>query len=221
MAQFDSIPRPALQPDALSRMEDLRFRALLSRAAWNALPDDIQRRFSKRAADERATVYIGVITDMRRNRAGRWLALALKLVGAPLPLADDCGVPSVVTVTEDFASGGQIWSRLYSNRRGFPQVIHSSKRFSGPTGLEEHLGYGLSMALSIRAEPDALVFESAGYRLRIGRLSLPLPRWMSPGAVTVIHRDKGAGAFEFSLQLVSPVFGEMIYQSGLFREDAR
>jgi hypothetical protein len=32
----------------------------------------------------------------------------------------------------------------------------------------------------------------------------------------VRHRDLGEGSFEFSLQLVHPLLGEMIYQSGVF-----
>ncbi len=68
---------------------------------------------------------------MRMSWAGRILSQVLRLIGAPLPICLDSDVASIVTVTEDAATGGQIWTRLYAKRAGFPQVIHSAKRFSG------------------------------------------------------------------------------------------
>ena len=121
---------------------DLRFRALLDDEDWNALPEAVRRRFSKRLSGGATAVYVGTITAARMSLPGRLLAEALRVVGAPLPLRRDVGVPSVVTVTEDVATGGQFWTRLYANRTSFPQVIHSAKRFSGPTGLEEYIGFG-------------------------------------------------------------------------------
>jgi hypothetical protein len=126
----------------------------------------------------------------------------------------------IVTVTEDAATGGQIWTRICARRHGFPQVIHSSKRFSGPTGLEEYVGYGVSMALRIFVEHEALRFRSVGYALQIGPLRLPLPDWLTPGDLTVTHSDLGGGAFRFSLEIIHPRFGMLIRQSAVFREAA-
>ena len=198
---------------------DLRFRALLDEEDWNALPEAVRRRFSKRLSGGATAVYVGTISAARMSLAGRLLANALRVAGAPLPLRRDVGVPSVVTVTEDVATGGQIWTRLYANRTSFPQVIHSAKRFSGPTGLEEYIGFGISMALKVRVRNGALVFESAGYFLRVGRLSLRLPGFLDPGQLEVRHTDLGDGRFEFSLHLVHSLFGELVYQAGVYREE--
>lgn len=198
---------------------DLRFRALLSESDWQSLPHDVRRRFSKRLAGGRTAVYVGRITECRRNLGGRMLAQALRLIGAPLPLSDDADVPSVVTITEDVETGGQVWTRLYANRAGFPQVIHSSKRFAGPTGLEEYIGFGISMALRVAVEDRALTFRSAGYHVRLGALRLRIPHWLEPGALEVTHRDEGEQAFTFGLSLRHKLFGLLVRQVGHYREE--
>lgn len=113
---------------------------------------------------------------------GWWLAQATRLIGGPLPTGTDAGVPGIVTVTEDMATGGQIWSRIYTRRHDFPQVIHSSKRFAGPTGLEEYIGCGIAIALRVSAENGALVFTSAAYLLQIGPFDFAFRTGLPPAS---------------------------------------
>jgi Domain of unknown function (DUF4166) len=121
-------------------------------------------------------------------------------------------------VTEDAATSGQIWTRIYARRNGFPQVIHSSKRFAGPTGLEEYLGFGVGMALRIVVDGEDLLFRSAGYFVQAGSLKFSLPAFLTPGALTVTHTDLGDGEFQFTLEIVHPRFGMLVRQSAVFRE---
>jgi hypothetical protein len=127
-------------------------------------------------------------------------------------------VPSVVTVTEEMTTGGQIWTRLYARRRSFPQVIHSSKRFAGRTGLEEYVGYGVGMALAVEVADNALVFRSSGYFLEIFHHRFFLPAWVTPGALSVTHAEMGEGRFLFTLEIVHPRLGLLVRQSAAFRE---
>ena len=154
------------------------------------------------------------------SRIGWWLAQLARLVGGPLPTGSETGVPMIVTVTEDAATGGQIWTRICARNSGFPQVIHSSKRFAGPTGLEEYVGYGISMALRISVEREALAFRSVDYAVQVGPWRLPLPPWLTPGDLTVTHSDLGDGAFRFTLEIIHPRFGRLLRQSAVFREAA-
>ncbi|MBV9113831.1 MAG: DUF4166 domain-containing protein [Hyphomicrobiales bacterium] len=206
---------PAQQDPALC---DLRFRALLGPKAWACLPARIRRRFSMRLSAGAAVTYVGEIVESRRTRLGRCIAELCHLIGAPLPLDDEIGVPAIVSVTEDGASGGQFWTRIYGRSRGFPQVIHSSKRFAGPTGLEEYLGYGFGIALKVSADLNALHFNSDHYFVALGTARWRLPRWLCPGALTISHVDRGDDGFAFVLSLRHPLFGEIIRQTGLFRE---
>jgi len=216
LAPPDSNASPDASLDA--SLGDLRFRALLSSDDWESLPPATRRRFSKRLAGGATTVYAGEVVEVRFSRTGWRLSQLARLIGGPLPTSADTGVPSVVTVTEDAATGGQVWTRIYARRRKFPQVIHSAKRFAGPTGLEEYLGYGVGMALRIAVEGEALLFRSVGYFLQFGRLKLRLPAFLSPGALTVTHTDLGRGEFRFTLEIIHPRFGMLVRQSAVFRE---
>jgi hypothetical protein len=209
--------RPERTEDDLP-LHDLRFRALLGADAWSCLPPAVRRRFSTRLAPGAAITYAGEIVECRRTWVGKLLALLCRLIGAPLPLSDDLAVPAIVTVTEDGATGGQFWTRMYGRTRGFPQVIHSSKRFAGPTGLEEYLGCGFGIALTVSADPAALHFRSDHYFAVLGAFRLRLPGWLGPGALTISHVDRACGEFAFVLALRHPLFGEIIRQTGLFRE---
>jgi hypothetical protein len=74
------------------------------------------------------------------------------------------------------------------------------------------------MALTVHAEPDALVFRSAGYFVQMFGARLTLPSWLTPGALTVTHSEIGEGRFGFSLEIVHPRLGRLIRQYGAFRE---
>ena len=199
---------------------DLRFRALLSAAAWHELSPAVRARFSKRLTGGAAAIYRGQVVETRMSRLGRLLAEAGRLIGGPLPLRAVPGMPAIVAVTEDAATNGQFWTRIYGRPRGFPQTIQSSKRFQGATGLEEYVGRGVGMALTIRVEAGALLFESTHYFLELGRLRLILPRWLSPGRLTVAHRPLDDRHFEFSLDIQHPLAGEILHQTAVFTEDA-
>ena len=199
-------------------LDDHRFRALLSPEDWGRLPVAIWRRFSKRIADGATVVYVGEVDQASFSRAGWWIAQAARLIGGPLPTGSETGVSTIVTVTEDRTGGGQIWTRIYPRRHGFPQVVHSIKSFSGPTGLQEYVGFGISMALRISVAHDALVFKSTAYALQLGPLRMALPDWLTPGDLTVTHSDLGGNAFRFTLEIVHPYLGRLLRQSAVFRE---
>jgi hypothetical protein len=201
-----------------AQLGDLRFRALMSEPQWNSLPPSIRRRFSKRLAAGATVVYAGEVLETWMSRAGWWAAQAARLVGGPLPLARAAHVPSVVAVTEDKAGGGQVWTRLYARRSGFPQVVHSAKRFAGPTGLEEYVGRGVGMTLAVDARDGALIFRSRDYFFETFGLRVRLPRWLCPGALTVTHAELPDQKFSFTLQIIHPRFGLLIRQMAIYRE---
>jgi hypothetical protein len=200
------------------RSGDFRFRELLLPAEWAALPQAVRHRFSKRLSGAATAVYTGHVTMCAMSRTGWLLAQALRVIGAPLPLARQIGLPAIVTVKEDHASAGQNWTRVYARASGFPQVIHSTKRFSGSTGLEEYIGHGIRMALTLSVENSTLVFTSAGYFIDCGGFYLRLPRWLTPGKTVVTHSETTGNQFLFTLELSHSLFGTLVRQEALYSE---
>jgi hypothetical protein len=210
------VPFPAAH--RRSDLGDLRFRRLVGEEGWGQLPDAVRARFARRRAGGRTIVYAGEVVDCRMSRCGWALAQLCRLVGGPLPLSREAFVPATVAVTEEESGEGQIWTRIYGRRRGFPQAIHSAKRFAGPTGLEEYIGRGLGIALRVEVENRALHFLSDHYFLRLGPLRLRFPAWLAPGRMRVSHVDCGGGWFAFVLTLDHRWLGRLIGQTALFEE---
>lgn len=198
---------------------DTRFHQLLRREAWARLPSAIRRRFGKSLCPGSSVLYQGHVTRMEISLAGKLLAHAARLIGGPLPHDPSClGRPAIVAVTEDTASNGQFWIRQYGRARGFPQMVHSSKRFAGPTGLEEYVGHGVGMALRVEADAKALHFLSDHYFLQLGRRRLRLPRWLMPLQLVISHVHVNDSQFLFTLDLRHPRLGRLIRQDALFND---
>jgi hypothetical protein len=53
---------------------------------------------------------------------------------------------------------------------------------------------------------------------RRGQVPRAQPAALAPGALTISHVDQGDERFAFVLSLVHPLFGEIIRQTGIFRE---
>ncbi|MEH3119261.1 MAG: DUF4166 domain-containing protein [Methylorubrum populi] len=216
MRRVAEIAVPASAPVRPADLFDLRFRALVPETDWARLPPAVRRRFSKRLGDGESAVYAGRVVGTELTWAGWLLAQVLRLVGAPLPTTRVANVPSVVAVTRDGAGGGQIWTRLYARGSGFPQAIHSAKRFRGPTGLEERVGAGLGMSLRVLVEDRALVFRSERYFIDLPGFRLTLPGWLTPGILTVSHGATGPRGFRFVLEIRHARLGRLLRQEAEF-----
>lgn len=224
-----AVARTAAFPEAASRAGpaapihdsavDDRFSRLVSPTAWAELPACVRARFSKRVCAGATIVYKGYVTRVHYSTLGWVLAHVLRVAGAPLPLSRREGLESVVTVTQDRRNSGQFWTRMFARERGFPQMIHSVKRFAGPTGLEEALPFGIVMSLKLCVEQQTLCFKSAGYTICAGRLRLPLPRAMTPGQLTVTHTGIDAHTFRFTLTLTHALFGTLLHQEAVYAEE--
>ena len=197
---------------------DWRIRRLVGEEGWANLPQSVQARFSKPATPGQPRVYRGRVIQTRLSRTGWLLAQMARLVGSPIPLENGATGPSTVSVADDDAVGGQIWTRIYARPGRFPQAVNSAKRFRGPTGLEEYIGRGIAMELTVTVEAGNLVFRSMRYVIQAGPWRIPLPPALSPGRMEIVHAARTASEFSFRLTLTHVWLGEILRQEALFSD---
>lgn len=207
--RFAQVSQPSL---------DWRIRKLVGDKAWFELPVSVQRRFSKPACAGLPKLYRGRVIETRLSRAGWLLAQAARLIGAPIPLEDGACGPTSVSVVEDEQIGGQIWTRVYARPGRFPQVVHSAKRFRGPTGLEEYIGSGIGMELAVTVEDGALVFRSTRYVLLVEKWRLTIPSVLCPGRMEIVHSSRTADSFSFRLLVTHPWLGVVVRQEAHYTD---
>jgi hypothetical protein len=194
------------------------FRRLLDEAAWQQLPLPVQQRFDRVLGPGETAAFVGEIATTRLTMFGRLTAHLARIAGAPLPLRALARTAAAVLVTEDHAAGAQAWTRIYHQPGRLPQVIRSRKCFAGPTGLEECVGLGIGMALTVHVEQRALVIRSAQYFCRLLGHRFRIPDWLTPGRIEVVHREERAGRFSFTLTVMHRWFGVTIQQVAFFRD---
>lgn len=224
--EWDRKEKTGLNPN--TPIGDLRFRQLFSDKQWKKLPPPVRTRFGRRVKIGEAIVYRGHVEHNHVNLCGRVLNLALRLIGAPLPLdTQNAGAAAIVTVTEA-PDGGQVWMRQYAQqnpKRPFPQIIQSAKHFTGATGIEEQIGGGIGMSLIPLVEDEELVFRAQDIFWDVPgpwkKLRLTLPRWLGPSVLRAGHEEMGNDEFVFTLRLEHKWFGKMLDQRVWFQDDMK
>lgn len=211
MTRLLTPPLPAVEPTRA-----LALSALVGSAGWHRLPAAVRRRFG---ADHGAAIYVGRMA-LRCSSIGRVFAALSRLFGSPLCGSTALAVPSSVRVFDD-GCGGMVWERSFHTAGArAPHVVRSTKRLDADGRLVERTDGGLSMALDVFEERGALVFESHGFALLLGRLRLRVPALLTPGTCRVTHTDLGDGLFRFDLDMIHPWWGHTFHQSGVFADPA-
>jgi len=140
---------PIVERQTACRAPCTSFRELVGEPGWRRLPAPVRARFGRELAPGETIAFVGSVAETRMTVAGWLWAQVARLAGAPLPLTRLSRMPAAVVVSQDTSTHAQCWTRIYHGSGRLPQVIRSTKRVAGPTGLEECVNAGFGMALDV------------------------------------------------------------------------
>ena len=203
-----SSPRHDLAPDP-------SFERLLGELAWRRLAPAIRERFRWKPAAGAEIRYVGEMLVVRSSRLGWLMAQLCRLIGTPLAPHRGTDVPVTVRLSLDGDGHGIVWERLYHFPGRAPVRCVSVKR-AAAGGLVEVVGRSIGMRLALSERHGALHFRSTGYFWQTRRRRIALPAFLTPGEMHVVHADLGAGRFRFRISVTHRLFGQIVYQDGVF-----
>ncbi len=200
--------------------DPLHIRALLGDAAWLRLRPAIRKRFGRDAKLGGTHIYRGKMDKVEATILGLIMAQMGRLIGTPMAWSRGENVPcDVITYDDPEREGGVVWARCYSFAPDKIQVAKTTKLVSKKEGLLECFGKHFGMKLKLTEEGGALHFISTSFYLQMFGKRIALPRFLSPGTLHVTHRDIGENWFQFMLEVCHPLFGQLAFQDGYFKEE--
>jgi hypothetical protein len=146
---------------------------------------------------------------MRVSRGTNWLARCLAAL-LRLPAA---GVAVPVTLLITPTSDVEEWRRTFAGR---PMVTWQSP---SPGGLLVERAGLAELCFRLEVRDGGLIYHPAGAALRLGRLRVPLPRWLAPSVEAHEAPAGQLGRTEVSVRVSLPVLGLLISYEGLMARE--
>ena len=184
----------------------------LSDRDWQQLHPDIKNRL-RLPAHTNTLRYIGVMQRIYCSPIGKLFARILR----PLTLLpEQCRTNTQFDFLIKQQNNGILKQRRYFLDSCRPFTFRSIFRHLPILHEEFKAGFGMNLELS--SDREGLIFRDAGYYIRLGKLRIPIPRWLSVGQFELIHRNINPKRFQVLIRIGHPLFGTLFYQRGEFQK---
>jgi hypothetical protein len=171
-------------------------------SAWNDLHEAVRRLHAEAAPVQAAGSF-----RIRRGKGpvARWL---LTLLGLP-----PAGEAVPIRLTISLYGNGEKWLRTFGDR---PLV--TTQRPGGRSLLAERFGT-LELRFRLQVQGGALVYQQTGAALRLARISIPLPGWLTPKVAAREEPGGGPNQTRVCVRVVFPWVGLLISYEGIMTRE--
>ena len=139
----------------------------------------------------------------------------MRLLGA---LVNQRGTNLPTKVIRRMNEGAQYWHRSIQYPNGSEVAFKS--RFTLDAKNNEFIEYTnrfLGLKMKSFVENNALHYESCGYVLELGAITIPLPEWLALGHASIVETAVSDNEFKMDFRLKYPLLGEIFSYIGTFK----
>jgi len=182
-------------------------------ASWEQLAAPVRAHFNVTAGSP--VRVSGVMDEVAQRGIGRLLFPLFGLFGVLVPYHGR-DVPFSVEYSAD--NDFLYWNRefLFPGKR--PYVFDSRMCFQAPGVGVEFVRFGIGIVMSVFCVDGALVFQSNGFGIKLGRRWLPLPIGWLIGRARIVEWGEG-DLLRMEMTLDHPWLGRLFVYKGRFRID--
>ena len=180
---------------------------------WAQLPPSLKAHYNNNEGGE--NIAIGELT-IDYPKFMQWPLNAMRLVGALVNRRGDKLPTKVERIMND--DGAQYWHRSIQYPDGTTVAFKS--RFTYDLENNEFVEYTnrfLGLKMQSFVKDGALHYESCGYVLELGAVTIPLPEWLALGHASIVESAINETEFQMDFRLKHPLFGEIFSYIGTFK----
>ncbi len=187
---------------------------------WQKVAPMIQKHYGLHPRSTEEVELKGVMSVYYPLAAFLLLAPA-RLFGGPVLLREK-HIPVRVKNSSQPQSKSMHWHRSFqSERRTKPHIFRSRMEYVGGNEIIEMIGttphFGMGIKMAIRQERGTILYESTGYLLKIGRLTIPIPGHLLLGHAWIEEKETDDQQIAMKFYIKHRLWGRIYSYSGKFR----
>ncbi len=179
---------------------------------WNDLPQALKNHYG---SNEQGENYAEGELDIDYPWFMQIPYSVMRLIGA---LVNRRGQGLKTTVSKIMKGEKQYWHRVISYPEG-KQIVFDSVFVADKDGFIEYINRFLGLKMHAFVEEGKLCYESRGYVLQLGKVSIPIHEWLALGHASIIESEYKQGdehSFAMDFRIKHFLLGEVFCYKGIF-----
>lgn len=200
-------------------MQNVQPQSIMQKALgdqWSLLDDIVRRHYEMAPGTSCRMTINGVMDEVFHSNIAKLFLLPGRMFGALVPYRGKDIPTEVINWTEESSNKMMFWYRTLMFPGRPKAIFRSHMEHAGGDEIIEYVRFGLGIRMKMSVRDGALVFSSAGYIWKLGKVRLPIPTWIILGDAEIVEKAIDDQEFHIYFNMVHPILGRTFGYSGRF-----